>query len=178
MLICLPDVATACPDKKSILMYVTSLFQVLPQQVTMEAIREVEMLPRHSRVTREEHIQVHHQQHFSQEVSHFTFLLSSCCSEVVVSLTYPISLMLDGKWKAETHRHKGQSLFTTGKSNALVCMNCTFVLFFTRPQAALKVTMQQSALLLFYSTGCFGCARAPPGRTQKLGEVLHLNTDM
>lgn len=61
------DVATACPDKKSILMYVTSLFQVLPQQVTMEAIREVEMLPRHSRVTTEEHIQVHHQQHFSQE---------------------------------------------------------------------------------------------------------------
>uniref|UniRef100_G1NP66 Dystrophin n=1 Tax=Meleagris gallopavo TaxID=9103 RepID=G1NP66_MELGA len=61
------DVATACPDKKSILMYVTSLFQVLPQQVTMEAIREVEMLPRHSRVTREEHTQVH-QQHFSQEV--------------------------------------------------------------------------------------------------------------
>uniref|UniRef100_A0A803Y5M5 Dystrophin n=1 Tax=Meleagris gallopavo TaxID=9103 RepID=A0A803Y5M5_MELGA len=60
------DVATACPDKKSILMYVTSLFQVLPQQVTMEAIREVEMLPRHSRVTREEHTQVH-QQHFSQE---------------------------------------------------------------------------------------------------------------
>ncbi|XP_065483097.1 dystrophin isoform X10 [Caloenas nicobarica] len=62
------DVATACPDKKSILMYVTSLFQVLPQQVTMEAIREVEMLPRHSRVTREEHIQVH-QQHFSQEIT-------------------------------------------------------------------------------------------------------------
>ncbi|XP_056182957.1 dystrophin isoform X10 [Falco biarmicus] len=63
------DVATACPDKKSILMYVTSLFQVLPQQVTMEAIREVEMLPRHSRVTREEHIQVHHQQRFSQEIT-------------------------------------------------------------------------------------------------------------
>ncbi|XP_066841404.1 dystrophin-like [Anser cygnoides] len=63
------DIATACPDKKSILMYVTSLFQVLPQQVTMEAIREVEMLPRHSRVTREEHIQVHHQQHFSHEIT-------------------------------------------------------------------------------------------------------------
>ncbi|XP_075630661.1 dystrophin isoform X5 [Balearica regulorum gibbericeps] len=60
------DVATACPDKKSILMYVTSLFQVLPQKVTMEAIREVEMLPGHSRVTREERIQVHHQQRFSQ----------------------------------------------------------------------------------------------------------------
>jgi len=80
-------------------MYVTSLFQVLPQQVTMEAIREVEMLPRHSRVTREEHIQVHHQQRFSQEVSWFTFLLSSFWSEVVVSLTYPISLMLDGQWR-------------------------------------------------------------------------------
>ncbi|XP_014809544.1 PREDICTED: dystrophin isoform X9 [Calidris pugnax] len=63
------DVATACPDKKSILMYVTSLFQVLPQQVTMEAIREVEMLPRHSRVTREEHIQVHREHHFSQEIT-------------------------------------------------------------------------------------------------------------
>ncbi|NXT38345.1 DMD protein, partial [Pelecanoides urinatrix] len=85
------DIATACPDKKSILMYVTSLFQVLPQQVTMEAIREVEMLPRHSRITREEHIKMHHQQHFSQEVSCSTFLLSSCCSKVVVSLTYPIS---------------------------------------------------------------------------------------
>ncbi|XP_026713959.1 dystrophin isoform X9 [Athene cunicularia] len=63
------DVATACPDKKSILMYVTSLFQVLPQQVTMEAIREVEMLPRQSRVTREGHIQVHHQQRFTQEIT-------------------------------------------------------------------------------------------------------------
>ncbi|NXQ68732.1 DMD protein, partial [Quiscalus mexicanus] len=78
------DVATAYPDKKSILMYVTSLFQALPQQVTMEAIREVEMLPRHTRITKEEHVEVH-EQHFSQEVS-FTFLLSSCCSKVVVSL--------------------------------------------------------------------------------------------
>ncbi|XP_068773159.1 dystrophin isoform X9 [Struthio camelus] len=76
------DVATVCPDKKSILMYVTSLFQVLPQQVTMEAIREVETLPRHSRVTREEHIQVHHQQHFSQE-----FL------ETVEEKTFSTSLM-------------------------------------------------------------------------------------
>ncbi|XP_062455961.1 dystrophin isoform X3 [Rhea pennata] len=63
------DVATVCPDKKSILMYVTSLFQVLPQQVTMEAIREVETLPRHPRVAKEEHIQVHHQQRFSQEIT-------------------------------------------------------------------------------------------------------------
>ncbi|XP_064353936.1 dystrophin isoform X9 [Dromaius novaehollandiae] len=76
------DVATVCPDKKSILMYVTSLFQVLPQQISMEAIREVETLPRHSRVTREEHIQVHHQQHFSQE-----FL------ETVEEKTFSTSLM-------------------------------------------------------------------------------------
>uniref|UniRef100_A0AAY4E7K9 Dystrophin n=1 Tax=Denticeps clupeoides TaxID=299321 RepID=A0AAY4E7K9_9TELE len=38
------DVATAHPDKKSIIMYVTSLFQVLPHPVTMEAIEEVETL--------------------------------------------------------------------------------------------------------------------------------------
>lgn len=34
------------PDKKSIIMYVTSLFAVLPKDVSMEAIREVETLPR------------------------------------------------------------------------------------------------------------------------------------
>ncbi|XP_066879802.1 dystrophin isoform X15 [Kogia breviceps] len=61
------DVATTYPDKKSILMYVTSLFQVLPQQVSIEAIQEVEMLPRPSKVTREEHFQVHHQMHYSQQ---------------------------------------------------------------------------------------------------------------
>ncbi|XP_033003093.1 dystrophin isoform X6 [Lacerta agilis] len=60
------DVATAYPDKKSILMYVTSLFQVLPQQVTLEAIQEVETLPRQSKHIREEHVQLH-QQRFSQQ---------------------------------------------------------------------------------------------------------------
>uniref|UniRef100_A0A670ITU7 Utrophin n=1 Tax=Podarcis muralis TaxID=64176 RepID=A0A670ITU7_PODMU len=40
------DVAVQLPDKKSIIMYLTSLFEVLPQQVTMEDIREVETLPR------------------------------------------------------------------------------------------------------------------------------------
>uniref|UniRef100_A0A670ITN6 Utrophin n=1 Tax=Podarcis muralis TaxID=64176 RepID=A0A670ITN6_PODMU len=39
-------VAVQLPDKKSIIMYLTSLFEVLPQQVTMEDIREVETLPR------------------------------------------------------------------------------------------------------------------------------------
>lgn len=61
------DVATTYPDKKSILMYITSLFQVLPQQVTIEAIQEVERLPRTSKVTREEHFQLHHQMHYSQQ---------------------------------------------------------------------------------------------------------------
>ncbi|XP_012585751.1 PREDICTED: dystrophin isoform X6 [Condylura cristata] len=63
------DVATTYPDKKSILMYITSLFQVLPQQVSIEAIQEVEMLPRPSRVTREEHFQLHHQMHYSQQIT-------------------------------------------------------------------------------------------------------------
>ncbi|XP_056261686.1 utrophin isoform X2 [Seriola aureovittata] len=40
------DVAVQLPDKKSIIMYVTSLFAVLPKDVSMEAIREVETLPR------------------------------------------------------------------------------------------------------------------------------------
>lgn len=65
----LTDVATTYPDKKSILMYITSLFQVLPQQVSIEAIQEVEMLPRPSKVTREEHFQLHHQMHYSQQIT-------------------------------------------------------------------------------------------------------------
>ncbi|KAJ8355724.1 hypothetical protein SKAU_G00185180 [Synaphobranchus kaupii] len=40
------DVAVQLPDKKSIIMYVTSLFAVLPKEVTMDDIREVETLPR------------------------------------------------------------------------------------------------------------------------------------
>ncbi|KAJ8350389.1 hypothetical protein SKAU_G00255190 [Synaphobranchus kaupii] len=86
------DVATSNPDKKSILMYVTSLFQVLPQGVTMEAIQEVETLPaaraaqqaeppavteaaREAEIVRvtgaslEEHIQIQTQQRFSQQIT-------------------------------------------------------------------------------------------------------------
>ncbi|KAG8444197.1 hypothetical protein GDO86_009399 [Hymenochirus boettgeri] len=40
------DVAVQLPEKKSILMYLTSLFEVLPQDVTLEDIHEVETLPR------------------------------------------------------------------------------------------------------------------------------------
>ncbi len=61
------DVATAHPDKKSIIMYVTSLFQVLPHGVSMEAIQEVETLPR-TTVTKEEHFLYQTQQRYSQQV--------------------------------------------------------------------------------------------------------------
>uniref|UniRef100_A0A667XAM4 Calponin-homology (CH) domain-containing protein n=1 Tax=Myripristis murdjan TaxID=586833 RepID=A0A667XAM4_9TELE len=68
------DVAVPHPDKKSIIMYVTSLFQVLPQSVSMEAIQEVETLPRAtagniSRVTTEEHYQIQTQQRYSQQIT-------------------------------------------------------------------------------------------------------------
>ncbi|XP_035481958.2 dystrophin isoform X3 [Scophthalmus maximus] len=71
------DVAVPHPDKKSVIMYVTSLFQVLPQSVSMEAIKEVETLPRgaaaavaaNARKTTEEHYQIQTQQRFSQQIT-------------------------------------------------------------------------------------------------------------
>uniref|UniRef100_M4A1S7 Dystrophin n=1 Tax=Xiphophorus maculatus TaxID=8083 RepID=M4A1S7_XIPMA len=68
------DVAVSHPDKKSIIMYVTSLFRVLPQIVSIEAIQEVESLPSAttagvSRVTTEEHYQIQTQQRFSQQIT-------------------------------------------------------------------------------------------------------------
>ncbi|XP_061571903.1 dystrophin isoform X2 [Cololabis saira] len=68
------DVAVPHPDKKSVLMYVTSLFQVLPQTVSMEAIQEVETLPLStassiSHVTAEEHYKIQTQQRYSQQIT-------------------------------------------------------------------------------------------------------------
>ncbi|KAM3857230.1 dystrophin [Diretmus argenteus] len=68
------DVAVPHPDKKSVIMYVTSLFQVLPQSISMEAIQEVETLPRATpgsvtRVTTEEHYQIQTQQRYSQQIT-------------------------------------------------------------------------------------------------------------
>ncbi|KAM7375197.1 hypothetical protein PAMA_014334 [Pampus argenteus] len=68
------DVAVPHPDKKSVIMYVTSLFQVLPQSVSMEAIQEVETLPRATaggitRVMTEEHYQIKTQQRYSQQIT-------------------------------------------------------------------------------------------------------------
>ncbi|TRY57147.1 hypothetical protein DNTS_002628, partial [Danionella cerebrum] len=62
------DVATIHPDKKSIIMYVTSLFKVLPHGVSLEAIQEVETLPR-ATVTKEEHVLYQTQQRYSQQIT-------------------------------------------------------------------------------------------------------------
>ncbi|XP_072259863.1 dystrophin-like [Pyxicephalus adspersus] len=62
------DIATAHPDKKSILMYVTSLFQGLPQKVSIESLRELDTLPRQI-VTPEEQIRHYDQRHFSQQIT-------------------------------------------------------------------------------------------------------------
>uniref|UniRef100_A0A673JTT1 Utrophin-like n=1 Tax=Sinocyclocheilus rhinocerous TaxID=307959 RepID=A0A673JTT1_9TELE len=48
------DVAVQLPDKKSIIMYVTSLFAVLPNDITMDDIKEVETLPRRYKVDPDE----------------------------------------------------------------------------------------------------------------------------
>ncbi|XP_058236880.1 dystrophin isoform X2 [Hemibagrus wyckioides] len=62
------DVATASPDKKSIIMYLTSLFQVLPHGVSKEAIEEVESLPQ-GVITKEKHFQLQTQQRYSQQIT-------------------------------------------------------------------------------------------------------------
>uniref|UniRef100_A0A8C2D8H9 Dystrophin n=1 Tax=Cyprinus carpio TaxID=7962 RepID=A0A8C2D8H9_CYPCA len=48
------DVAVQLPDKKSIIMYVTSLFAVFPNDITIDDIREVETLPRRYKVEHED----------------------------------------------------------------------------------------------------------------------------
>ncbi|XP_071992014.1 dystrophin isoform X2 [Engystomops pustulosus] len=62
------DIATAHPDKKSILMYVTSLFQVLPQKVSIESLRELDTLPRQI-IHPEEQFRHFDQRHFSQQIT-------------------------------------------------------------------------------------------------------------
>ncbi|XP_053333050.1 dystrophin isoform X2 [Clarias gariepinus] len=62
------DVATASPDKKSIIMYITSLFQVLPHGVSMEAVEEVETLPQ-TLITKEKHFHFQTQQRYSQQIT-------------------------------------------------------------------------------------------------------------
>lgn len=50
----LSDVAVQLPDKKSIIMYVTSLFAVFPNDITIDDIKEVETLPRRYKVEHED----------------------------------------------------------------------------------------------------------------------------
>nr|XP_033791495.1 utrophin isoform X2 [Geotrypetes seraphini] len=61
------DVAVQLPDKKSIIMYLTSLFEVLPQEVTMDDIREVETLPKRYKGQCEEGAFIRHQSSASDE---------------------------------------------------------------------------------------------------------------
>ncbi|XP_030052433.1 utrophin isoform X2 [Microcaecilia unicolor] len=61
------DVAVQLPDKKSIIMYLTSLFEVLPQEVTMDDIREVETLPKRYKGQCEEGAFIRHQSSASEE---------------------------------------------------------------------------------------------------------------
>uniref|UniRef100_A0A8C3HXJ6 Utrophin n=1 Tax=Chrysemys picta bellii TaxID=8478 RepID=A0A8C3HXJ6_CHRPI len=85
------DVAVQLPDKKSIIMYLTSLFEVLPQQVTMEDIREVETLPRRYKKECEEGAFNVQQVRFCP--SRFGSLLAiiSTCLSILVALPTPCS---------------------------------------------------------------------------------------
>uniref|UniRef100_A0A3Q2V9M2 Calponin-homology (CH) domain-containing protein n=1 Tax=Haplochromis burtoni TaxID=8153 RepID=A0A3Q2V9M2_HAPBU len=69
------DVAVQVPDKKSILMYITSLFAVLPKDVSMEAIKEVETLPRKYKVERLGLMNVAHWEIKKTKKPSFLFLL-------------------------------------------------------------------------------------------------------
>ncbi|XP_078086589.1 LOW QUALITY PROTEIN: utrophin-like [Mustelus asterias] len=75
------DIAVSLPDKKSIIMYVTSLFEVLPQQVTMEDILEVETLPRQYKIE-------HTDSPLSRQKS-VTSGKESLCSQAETSSTVP-----------------------------------------------------------------------------------------
>uniref|UniRef100_A0A671RQ22 Utrophin n=1 Tax=Sinocyclocheilus anshuiensis TaxID=1608454 RepID=A0A671RQ22_9TELE len=86
------DVAVQLPDKKSIIMYVTSLFAVFPNDITIDDIREVETLPRRYKV---EHEDGHAVSALTEEVSSTRPETPSTLTEVdrEVSLdTYQITL--------------------------------------------------------------------------------------
>uniref|UniRef100_A0A8C2DQV8 Utrophin n=1 Tax=Cyprinus carpio TaxID=7962 RepID=A0A8C2DQV8_CYPCA len=77
------DVAVQLPDKKSIIMYVTSLFAVFPNDITMDDIKEVETLPRRYKVDQDE----------GHAVSALVSQTHSCLLRVEVSLDmYQITL--------------------------------------------------------------------------------------
>uniref|UniRef100_A0A673JHB2 Utrophin-like n=1 Tax=Sinocyclocheilus rhinocerous TaxID=307959 RepID=A0A673JHB2_9TELE len=80
------DVAVQLPDKKSIIMYVTSLFAVLPNDITMDDIKEVETLPRRYKVDPDEARAVS-----TEEVSNTRPETPSTLTEVSLD-TYQITL--------------------------------------------------------------------------------------
>uniref|UniRef100_A0A8C3T8A5 Utrophin n=1 Tax=Chelydra serpentina TaxID=8475 RepID=A0A8C3T8A5_CHESE len=83
------DVAVQLPDKKSIIMYLTSLFEVLPQQVTMEDIREVETLPRRYKKECEEGAFNIQEVCFCPSRSGRLLAIIFICSSILVALLTP-----------------------------------------------------------------------------------------
>uniref|UniRef100_A0A8C2CPE0 Dystrophin n=1 Tax=Cyprinus carpio TaxID=7962 RepID=A0A8C2CPE0_CYPCA len=119
------DVATAHPDKKSIIMYVTSLFQVLPHGVSMEAIQEVETLPR-ATVTKEEHVLFQTQHPLPQGLNELesyqsaleevlTWLLSA---EDGLQAQPPISSVVE-EVKEQFHTHEGYMVELTSHQGSV-----------------------------------------------------------
>uniref|UniRef100_A0A8B9CHL3 Utrophin n=1 Tax=Anser brachyrhynchus TaxID=132585 RepID=A0A8B9CHL3_9AVES len=90
------DVAVQLPDKKSIIMYLTSLFEVLPKQVTMEDIREVETLPRRYKQECEDG-EFHMQQHLlsTSKALLFSFLEQGSSRAETPSTVTEVDMDLD-----------------------------------------------------------------------------------
>eukprot|EP00079_Xenopus_tropicalis_P025766 XP_012819244.1 PREDICTED: utrophin isoform X4 [Xenopus tropicalis] len=86
------DVVVQLPDKKSIIMYLTSLFEVLPHEVTLEDIHEVETLPRRYKGVCEETVFTK-QQVFEEQYEDLNLGTSSSVTEVEMDLdSYQVAL--------------------------------------------------------------------------------------
>lgn len=88
-------------------MYITSLFQVLPHGVSLEAIQEVETLPR-ATVTKEEHFLLQTQQRYSQQVIRtHTYAHLLVCSNHNVSFHDVVTHIRHEKLRLLLWFHKG-----------------------------------------------------------------------
>ncbi|KAI4901901.1 hypothetical protein NFI96_022255 [Prochilodus magdalenae] len=161
------DVATAHPDKKSIIMYITSLFQVLPHGVSMEAIQEVETLPR-TIVTKEEQFHFQAQQRYSQQ---------GVDVEVVRSYKYlgvHLDERLDWSVNIDTVYKKAQSrlYFLRRLGSFRICQKLLLMFY-----------QSVVASVLFYAVVCWGdsISRRDAGRLDRLvrkaGSVLGLELE-
>ncbi|XP_018118490.1 utrophin isoform X1 [Xenopus laevis] len=86
------DVVVQQPDKKSIIMYLTSLFEVLPHEVTLEDIHEVETLPRRYKGVCEEMV-FNKQQAFEEQYGDLGLETPITVTEVEMDLdSYQVAL--------------------------------------------------------------------------------------